>query len=117
MIRKKLMISTLFIATLMMSLVIPVMAKPYIVTVVVKDANRKPVHNARVHVYCNSIRGWEQAGQWFTDTRGKAYCDLTWYIDTYGTPVDTIVEIRVEYVSQGYIKCNPKYGGRLSTQI
>lgn len=115
--QKKILISSLLIATAMMSLIMPVMAKPNTVTVIVKDANGNPVHLAQVQIFCNSIRGTEQMGQWYTDNRGKALCDVTWYIDTYGVPVDTIVEIKINGVSQGTIKLNPKFGGRLSTQI
>ena len=41
--RRKLLVSTLLIASVMMSLVIPAMAKPYSVTITIKDSNRKPV--------------------------------------------------------------------------
>jgi hypothetical protein len=78
--RKILLLSTAMIAAMMMSLAIaPAMAKPNILTVIVKDATRKPVYNARVQVWGDTGAGTILLAQAYTDIRGQAVIDLSPY--------------------------------------
>jgi len=65
------MISTLLLAAIMLNLtVMPVMAKPNTITVVVKDVDHKPVNNAHVYIYVTGPDG-STSTDLYEGTRGK----------------------------------------------